>query len=140
MRTNGVEMEINTQFLDWFSIAHLVFGLALGYFYKKNLKWVLAWIVGWELLEYFVLPHVCCANFWLEKPTNVLGDIIVGLLGYAVGARYWGNFEKVKKALLAALKKNVWLNEGCQPVQFLVIYTVPILVLDSSTISGLQFS
>lgn len=75
-------MEINTQFLDWFSIIHLVFGLALGYFYRKNVKWVLAWIVGWELLEYFVLPHICCADFWLEKPINIFGDVAVGLLGY----------------------------------------------------------
>ena len=93
-------MEINTQFLDWFSIAHLGFGLALGYFYRKNVIWCLIWIVGWELLEYFVLPYICCANFWLEKPINIFGDIGIGLLGYVVGMRYGGNFEEVKKPLL----------------------------------------
>lgn len=79
-------MGINTQFLDWFSIAHVVFGLVLGYFYRKNVKWVLVWIVGWELLEYFVLPRICCANFWIEKPINIFGDIVVGLLGCTIFA------------------------------------------------------
>ncbi len=100
-------MEINTQFLDWFSIGHLVFGLALGYFYGKNLKWVLVWIAGWELLEYFALPHICCADFWLEKPINILGDIGIGLLGYVVGMRYEGKFEEVKKSLLIALRRRL---------------------------------
>ena len=100
-------MGINTQFLDWFSIAHLGFGLALGYFYKKNWRRALVWIIGWELLEYFILPHICCADFWIERPINIIGDIVVGLLGYVMGARYWKNFEEVKKPLLTALEERL---------------------------------
>ena len=100
-------MEINTQILDWFSVAHLGFGLALGYFYKNNWKRAFAWIIGWELLEYFVLPHICCVDFWLERPINILGDVVVGLLGCVIGVRYRGNFEEVKKSLLTALKRRL---------------------------------
>lgn len=49
------------------------------------------WIIGWELVERLILPHICCADFWLEKPINILGDIVVGLLGYIIGVKYFSN-------------------------------------------------
>lgn len=69
--------------VNYYSIGHLAIWLLSGRF--TSLRWplFLSLSLGWELLE-LVLPF----EFAVETIGNKIGDVIVNVVGFAVGRRW----------------------------------------------------